>query len=472
LASTTAWALLAVSSSPQELSLDDQALWAQEAAAANDWAILRTFRGVSSGNTGTRKLVDTLLLELQATPKADRPKRLLMVRLDRLGRGTGIEVMAAIAEIRKLGCSIYTRDIGLVSINQASDVFRPMLDAITAAIENEKRSDRAKAGKARRRAAGLHNGNAPYGCIIVEGRAIAHEPEASLVRAIFERRARGWGYERLAKYAGGSAPLKTLRNGKTRKMLWGRSSISGLLVCRTLRGTAVPDELWDEANAVANLDFKTLKRTSWPYPLQGAIRCTCGMLLSGQCAKGERYYVCRRVAEHGYYPHWRAVRAEEAFGAFLVRLSTDPRILEPQEPQADLNALRAQERAALDALEATENKRRQIWGMADSLSGSQLRERLDEIDRERAHGANALQSIRGEIRTSEEHSDRIQPFIDSLRRLAEDWPSATLDLQQEAARAVVAVVEGLYLQPMPKLAPKERRRGHGDTVEMLMGLEM
>lgn len=342
------WAFLAVSSSPQELSLDAQEQWALETAAAQDWTIARTWKGVSSGREGARHLLEQLLDELRSTPKSERPKYVLMVRLDRLGRGTGIESVAALAEIRRLGTQIYTREDGIVRIERASDAILPMIRSVVAALENETRADRVRAGKARRRSAGLHNGNPPYGCTLIDGRAVAYEPEAALAREIFELRAGGWGYDRLARHAAAHAIPKLLRNGQTRQLSWGRSTVQRLLWCRTLRGTAVPDDLWDAANAVANPDFKTRRQTSWPYPLAGALRCTCGMMLSGQCSGRERfrerYYVCRRIALHGYYPHWRATSAEAAFEVVLGRLIADPTLLDPEARRVDLEALRAKER--------------------------------------------------------------------------------------------------------------------------------
>jgi DNA invertase Pin-like site-specific DNA recombinase len=111
----TAWAFAAVSSSPQELSLDSQIAWAKETAKANGWNLSRVIKGVSSGAKGTRKLLDDLLADLRAMPKAERPQRLLLVRIDRLGRGTGLEGIAALAEFKRLGVTLFTRESGEVS---------------------------------------------------------------------------------------------------------------------------------------------------------------------------------------------------------------------------------------------------------------------------------------------------------------------------------------------------------------------
>lgn len=471
---TTAWLYAAVSSSPQEESLAEQEAWGHAVAAVNGWAITRTFSGTATGKHGVRKILADLLAELRGIPKAQRPGRVLMVRMDRTGR-MALETIGALAEIKRLGIQLHTRQDGDVRLDTALESVRPILQLISAEMENSARSDRARAGKARRRAAGLHNGNAPYGCILVEGRPVAYEPESAIVRTLFERRAQGWGYERLVSYAGRNAPPKLLGSGKSKKLTWGRSTVEGLLRCRTLREVVVAPDLWDEANRVSNPDFKARGRRSWPYPLAGALRCTCGMLLSGQTSgikpSSERYYVCRRVAEHGYYPHWRASLAEAAFADLLARLSAEPQLLDPGADLEGATALRSRETAIRKTLEGIEERRRLIWGRAESLSGPQLRERLDEIDAERMRERAALEEVGSEIAAAARRTAAVEPLIDVLNRLAADWNEATLELKQETARAVAKCVGGLFVDPAPRTAPQLRRRGN-PAPEILTGFEL
>src|SRR5580692_10876757 len=96
------WLLAVVSSDAQAETLDFQERWGLQAAAENGWTIDRTFKDVSSGRDGTRQLLKNLLQELRDLPKSARPTRILLVRIDRLGRGDGLECIAAIAEIKRL----------------------------------------------------------------------------------------------------------------------------------------------------------------------------------------------------------------------------------------------------------------------------------------------------------------------------------------------------------------------------------
>jgi hypothetical protein len=69
------------------------------------------------------------IVQFRATERSERPQRALMVRLDRLGRGLGLEALAALSEIVQLGVTIHTRQDGDYTLNGA--------------IENEARRDKA-----------------------------------------------------------------------------------------------------------------------------------------------------------------------------------------------------------------------------------------------------------------------------------------------------------------------------------------
>lgn len=243
--SDTAWAYLVVSSDLQADSLDAQRAWAEATAKAHAWEITRTFQAVSSGKHGVRKLLTTLIAELEQRPKHERPRRVLMVRLDRAGRGNAIDAISAIAQIRSLGVTIHTRTDGDLKLDRVADTLKPIFDLITGGMENEARSDRSRAGHERKRREGKHAGHAPYGTMLVDGHPVPYEPEAIIVRQIFEQRLAGWGTHRLARFAATVAPPKRKRDGSARAMAWGESSITRMLQCRTHRGLTVPEDLWD-----------------------------------------------------------------------------------------------------------------------------------------------------------------------------------------------------------------------------------
>jgi DNA invertase Pin-like site-specific DNA recombinase len=452
---STAWSYLVVSSEQQAETLDFQQRWSEETATANAWTVTRTFRGVSTGKYGTRKLLEELLGELRATPKPQRPKRILMVRLDRTGRGLGLEALAALAEIHALGVTVHTREDGDVALSRASDVLKPVLRILQGALENEVRADRSRAGHRRRREKGLHRGNAPFGAILIDGKPAAYEPEAQLVRTLFRLRVdRAWGYDRLARFAAEHAPPKRLLDGREKPLRWGRGTIQRMLQCETLRGVVVDAQLYDEAQATRNPDFKTARVTSWPWPLAGAVRCVCGGILSGQCSGPRhartRYYVCRHIERHGRYPYHRADRVEAQFVELLGRLSADPNALVRRSSEAiDVGALHDRERQLRAQLAQLDARRRHAWELAhnETLTGEQLREQLDEIDAERKTKGGELESIARAIVDAGAASRAAEGLRDVLVELSEVWETSDVVDRQESARAVAACVGGIWLHP-------------------------
>ena len=76
-------------------------------------------------------------MRVRATERIERPQRVLMVRLDRLGRGLGLEALAALSEIVQLGVTIYTCQDGDYTLSRASESLLPLMRIVTGAIENE-----------------------------------------------------------------------------------------------------------------------------------------------------------------------------------------------------------------------------------------------------------------------------------------------------------------------------------------------
>ncbi|HEV3092146.1 MAG TPA: recombinase family protein [Candidatus Cybelea sp.] len=93
---------------------------------------------------GTREILSNLIDELERTAKAARPKRVLMIRIDRVGR-MALDCIAAVARLRKLGVMLHTRQDGDVKLDTALDSLRPIFELVTAEMENAARSDKWKA---------------------------------------------------------------------------------------------------------------------------------------------------------------------------------------------------------------------------------------------------------------------------------------------------------------------------------------
>lgn len=456
----TAWLYAAVSSSPQEATLEDQRAWAYQAAAANGWIITRNFSGVSSGAKGTRDLLEGLLAALKATPKRQRPERILMIRLDRIGRGTGIESIRALADIRALGPRIFTREDGDVKLERASDTILPAIRSIVSALENEVRSDKWKAVHARRRAAGLHVGLLPFGCVLVDGRATPYEPEAAIVRRIFELAEQRWGYTRLARWARERAPFKQMADGSDKAYRWGASSVKSILNSKTIRGLVVTEEQWHRTRAARQVDFRARSPRRWPWPLQGAVRCTCGKLLSGHTS-GEtqhriRYYVCRHhTLEPGQrsHPAHRAEKLEAQFVALLLSIRGDPKgTILLDDPEPTIARLKEAERQALRRIADAKRRSQKAWKLAEEarITASQLRDRLAAHEKQLQDEESKLREATTAISLAGDQRRVRQSLAEIFHWLPAAWATTErVELQQELAQSVAELPEigGLWADP-------------------------
>jgi DNA invertase Pin-like site-specific DNA recombinase len=447
-----AWIFAAVSSSPQEATLEQQRTWGQEVAAANGWTVERVFEGVGSGALGPRELLSDLISELRALPKARRPARVLMVRLDRVGR-QALDCIASVAELRRLGVTLHTREEGDLKLNAAMDSLRPIFALVTAQLENEARSDKWKAVHARRRAAGLHQGIVPFGVVLIDGKAVPYEPEAAIVRELFAKATDGWGYARLARWAKERAPVKRQSDGTDRPLSWAPSTVKSILWGKTARSVLVDDATVARMEAARQSDFRARAPRRWPWPLQGAVRCTCGKLLSGH-ASGEsayrtRYYICRWHGGEGSYPAHRADVLENAFRGVLSRLTAEPDVFIDRSKRRSVETLRARQTTASKRLETLERRRRRACELAEdgSLSGPQLRERLDEIDADRKATRDELERVRIESAELDHSEEQTAALRATLAVIEKKWNESPVELQQAIARAVAAGLGGLYASP-------------------------
>jgi DNA invertase Pin-like site-specific DNA recombinase len=415
---------------------------------------------VGSGAKGTRGILSNLIDELERTPKAARPKRVLMIRIDRVGR-MALDCIAAVAQLRKLGVLLHTRQDGDVKLETALDSVRPIFQLITAEMENAARSDKWKAVHARRRAEGKHVGSIPYGVILVDGKAVPFEPEAQIVRQIFTLAEQRWGYTRLARWARVTAPPKRINDGAYKPYSWSVSMIKSILVSKTLRNLVVSEDQWQRTKAARQSDFRSRAPKRWDWPLQGAVRCTCGKLLTGHCSGEEkyrtRYYICRHhTLEPGQrsHPAHRADKLEAEFVRLLRSLRADPRLIVPStdgEP-ADWETI---ERDALRRIADAEKRTQRAWKLAEEaqIDASQLRGRLAELDVQRRSAEAAFNSAKAARAQDAQDQQSFCSFAELLEELPDLWPQTTVELQQELARAFDAVLAeakafgGLFADP-------------------------
>lgn len=454
--SGTAWVYAVVSSAKQDGTIDDQLAWARRVASEHGWEIIREFQGVSSGRDGTRRLLDELLAELRAAPRAARPERVLMIRIDRLGRGDGLDAIVAMAEIRKLGVTIHTRQDGDVKIERATDALVPALRSITGALENEARSEKSREMHARKRAAGEVQGLPPYGFIVVDRRLHPYEPEAAYLRELFALRARGASYAKLATHARQHAPSKRRKNGDMKAVRWHTTTLTKMLSNPVYRGAIIPEDLFDDVvsmrkGPIARQDAKN------PWPLRGALRCVCGLAVTGRTSGAgkyrQRYYVCVDVAAHGGYPGHNALAIEAQFADLLRRIVADPALLATYKDRTvDLDGLRSRKHALEREREALATRRARVWDLVEEerIPRDEIAGRLEELRAKSDRVAQSIAELDREMARAESAARMWGGASDALAVAAETWLEADVAMRQEIAQAVGSLIGGLWVDPSQK----------------------
>ena len=445
------WAYLVVSSDLQAETLAHQKEWARQQAAEKHWDITVTFDGVSTGKDGVRGILEQLLIRLRKTPLAERPSRVLMTRLDRLGRGLGLEAMGALAEITRLGVLIHTRQDGDYNLLRASDSILPTMRIITGAIENEARRDKATAVFKRKRDAGLVAATKrPYGLKLHDGRDVADPERAAVVIKAFDLAANGFGLNAIGRRIAEFAPSQRFQNGREHNVDWINSRVAKMLRNPAYRCSIVPPEIWDRVQAFRSQAPTTRKSSLNPWPLSGALSCACGRRLIGTArGRGQRAYRCDTRVIHGRIVTHSARKIEEQFRGLLTRLSASPELIAsyaalPLDENDTQVLLRQAGELAKDELRLRGEKQR-IWDLNQrgKLRDDDLQERLDSTNAK----LNEVQSRSASIRqkqavasTTIAYRAEAHQIIKSAVRL---WDGASVEQRQQISQAVASALGGL-----------------------------
>jgi hypothetical protein len=462
-ATEAVWALLVVSDAGQADTLKDQRKWATETARLKGWTITRAFEGISSGNSGARPLAMRMLEELEALSPATRPLRVLMIRLERLGRGNGLEAMEAFLRIRRLGIVVHTRLDGDVGYDRASELLMPVLRFFIGGMENEVRRDKLNTNYAKRRKAhGADNTIAlsnrpPYGLAYENGHYVPKDPEASAVRLAYELKAQGFGSHLIAKQLAPLAPPMTLRNGKVLPQHWTPDRVRRMIMKSAYRGLVVDEALWYRAQRHAReVQRPTIRHE---YALGGALVCECGYALVGHGGPGKlknpdfRYYQCRNYAAHGgRMKHHRTNRIEEQFVALLLRLRAEESLLRRFVDSNNISGegaktIRARITALRLEIETGIERRRKLFEAFEQgpLKKKDLQWRLDDLTTANEKREADIARLEDELLIATSTQQEIENVRLLVERAADLWSGAANDDKRALAKAVGNALGGLYV---------------------------
>jgi len=457
----TAWAFLVVSDPGQADTLTDQEAWTHEAAAAHHWTILKTISGVSSGKLGARKLTLGMIEELEALPATQRPERLLMIRLERLGRGNGLEAMEAFLRIRRLGITVHTRLDGDVGYDRASELLMPVLRFFIGGMENEVRRDKLNAMYERRRAAQRDDpsiaisSKLPYGLAYAHGHMVPKPPEDAIVKLAYDLKSQGYGAHVIAKRLVPVAPPMTLKDGTPCPQRWTADRVRRLLIKPCYRGIIVDEATWHRAQQpIREVRRPTLR---YEYPLGGALRCWCGYALIGNKGSGKksstfRYYQCTNSAIHGGYKHYRSNVLEEQFVALLERLRASDELLEQllragaakDTPSASVVPRLTSAKAELGRIEA---RRRAVFVAYEDgdLPQHDLRWRLNDLDATQGELEAQIRHLTALLSRAKANERTIAGARRLVERASTLWQDAAIDDKRALAKAVATAFGGLVV---------------------------
>jgi DNA invertase Pin-like site-specific DNA recombinase len=470
-----AWALAVVSSEAQAESLPDQRRWAEATATSNGWKLLRVVEGVASGKVGPRKVVRDLLADLRALDPTARPKVLLMIRADRLGRGSIIDSQIVIRDLQDLGVSLFTRDQGFVRLDSAMAELISSATLAAAAHENDVRSDKMLDVYRKRRDAGTFTGNRPpYGMLRKEGALVRDGKRAAVVREAFKLRLRGNGYDAIGKRLENIAPPQSFRNGKSHEVKWTATRIMRMLTNRNyVVGKLVSEADFARAQRVAEtlstVDRSRDRRRRWPWPLAGALRCYCGRMMIGTAGGQEpwriRYYACRYGAHDVSVRLVRADSLEEQFVDLLRRLRASPQLVERYRKRANApvspKLLERTLRELKAKVEEVNRRRESAWELhvAGRVRSEDVQERLDKLAKERQDLQGRVNDVLQQITVAKAAGARNRDVESLFRRAPAIFAEAAEPDQRAIAHAVALELGGLKVDVKGQLSVGRGGRG-------------
>ncbi len=465
---TTAWALAVVSDPQQTETLKYQEAWARETASLHNWTLSNLVVDVSSGRDGTRKVVTEMLDKLASLPRQQRPARLLMIRLDRLGRGDGTDAFSAYLKLRELEVIAHTREDGDVRIGRASDLLVPMMRSLLAGFENETRREKLCAMYQRRRAARAADRTVaicmrpPYGLTYEKGHVVAKPDEAAAVRLAYELKGQGYGYRRIAKRLGVEAAPMTLRSGEVRHQRWTADRVRRLIKKDTYRGTIIDDGTWLRAQRHAREVRRPTRRLE--YPLGGALTCFCGYALIGSSAHRVRaprfrYYHCRNLPGHGGRSrHYSSTSLEGQFVDLLGRLSAEPSLLEAyavaKQASVSVDALEAQLASLKRELRGLDDRRRAVHIAHEdgALRHADLQWRLNDLEQRRVELNTQIDQVQYEIELTQAARVHHEDLHGLLQAAQHHWTIAQIDDRRALAKAIGNALGGFTVSAEGKLS--------------------
>jgi site-specific DNA recombinase len=466
-------------------SLDSQIDACESFAAAAGWTVFYRIRDAASGFVLERPGLE----QLRRLVREHQVDAVLSYAVDRLSRNQNhIGVLFDEVSSSGLRLEFATETFEDTAVGR----FILAARAFVAEIEREKIRERTMRGKAERAKAGRMpqgTGKGIYGYTYdqVSGRRIAAEPQASVVRRIFDEFAHGASIVGIANKLnedGITAFLGKKWHNATVFRLLKNDAYSGHTIYRRTRATSIRDphhgrrrrhisvrdrdewiEIPDATEPIVSEELfqcvqqrlqdperlRMGRRTS-AYALAGHIRCSaCGASMVGQTLQQRyQYYRCRRAFAGPKYDRCssRYVRAEAIEAAVkdaVANVLSHPELivaeLHHQESIASSNVDLDNAIAALDAEKKQVLRRYQAGGVDDEVFEQELMRLRKDRERVLTRRATASQKVTGSL-----EGLNLEAVCEGVREAAGDdmaLVADALDLQVSASREHASLVGNL-----------------------------
>jgi hypothetical protein len=241
-------------------------------------------------------------------------------------------------------------------------------------------------------------------------------------------------------------------------MAWAMSSLQGVLANTLYRGLVVPADVFDAVQGIVN---PPVNRTpKYPFPLRGAVRCSCGRLLSVMYSgvkNRKRYYICRMPMFHKYYPMHDADALEKQFVQLLYVVRHHPEL--DGDGNDSLDALRARQEALKKEIAGLESRKNAAWRLAEDgdIGAADLKNRITEIGTDQHRLEAELGEVAATIRTALAVQSSRDTIASALDEMAHVWEIGSVEDRRETARLVADFCGGLYVEPPPRRRTTESR---------------
>lgn len=471
-----AWTLLRaaiytrVSTSEQAsegFSLDAQLDRLRAYCTSQDWTIVGVYtdEGISAKNT-ERPELQRLLQDIE-----NRLVDVVLVyKLDRLTRSV-IDLHALLERFER-------HSVGFKSATEVFDTTTAMgrlfitIIAALAQWERENLAERTKLGQIEMTKQGRWSGgHAPFGYDYMEGELRVNEPQARVVREIFDRYTGGEGTAKILQWLNNPhspqlAPRQRWTQWALKYVLrnplyagfvrYGYRDVSGRKKTGVIVEKGAHDAIVLEATFV-HAEAVRERRTTMPgrsstgtYVLTGVLRCgLCGASVVGRTVyrarkeegPARRYYMCAERQHSGLckLPRIQEGAIEQALLSELAKYAKQP-TAQSAERQDDFTSARRSIESELVKLKHRRERFMDAYGDGQ-ITSAELRQQLDRITEQERKFAIQIEGLQPK------RIDR--GFVEEILRTFEaSWNIADADARKELVRLIVKRVE---VSPGPEL---------------------